>query len=276
MRRSYAVLLVVLAIAVFSFAATRAADPPAGTRSDRDYLEQARGAVRELIREVERLQEDIIGELGEGKERKLYSQADTTLAVIVRFENALRPEVPRETLYQNFDQMDRQLHELIKAVRELGPEQRALQRAVGHVREADERLHYALFSGDKGKDRMQQLLERQAEGLAAAAQDLERTARYALVGAPGKGVVEAELRKLAEAAERFRKDAEGGASLDQLKKHFAAVNESWAKATMGMKELPPGENSYLLRSAGELDRLHDRLFRLLGMEGERPQLIIRT
>ena len=123
---------------------------------------------------------------------------------------------------------------------------------------------------------MKQVLGRQAGALAMAARDLERTARFALAGAPGKGVVEAELRKLAEATERFRKDAEGGAGSDQLKKDFAAVNVVWAKATLGMKELRPDENAYLLRAAGELDRLHGRLFRLLGMEGDRPQLIIRT
>jgi hypothetical protein len=36
-----------------------------------------------------------------------------------------------------------------------------------------------------------------------------------------------------------------------------------------MKTLPPGENVYLLRGAGQVDRL-------LGMGGERPQLLIRT
>jgi len=33
---------------------------------------------------------------------------------------------------------------------------------------------------------------------------------------------------------------------------------------------------HLLRAAGQFDRLHERLYRLLGVEGERPQLIIRT
>jgi len=54
------------------------------------------------------------------------------------------------------------------------------------------------------------------------------------------------------------------------------MNKAWEQAIRGMQDLKASENLHLLRAAGQFDRVHERLYRLLGMEGERPQLIIRT
>jgi hypothetical protein len=57
---------------------------------------------------------------------------------------------------------------------------------------------------------------------------------------------------------------------------MVTMNHAWAMATRGIGKLTLRENSHLLRSAGQADRAHERLYRLLGVDGERPQLIIRT
>jgi hypothetical protein len=250
-------------------------DRTAGKPIDAEHLQNGRELARQLVREVERLQEDIVAELGERKERRLYQQADAVLALAVRLEGAFTAKVSPEDLVKSFDQMDRQLHELLKAVRELGPEQRALRRTADHVESLDEQLHYHLFSGNAGEERVKQLLQRQSGALAAAAHDLERAARYALSAAPGRGALEADLKKLADTTERFRKSM-AGASRDQQQREFATINEVWGRVVRGMKDLPPGQNVYLLRSAGQVDRLHERLHRMLGIKDKRSELIIRT
>jgi hypothetical protein len=251
-------------------------DRTTGKPTDAEHLQNGRELARQLVREVERLQEDIVADLGERKERRLYQQTDAVLALSVRLEGAFTAKVSPEDLVKSFDQMDRQLHELLKAVRELGPEQRALRRTADHVESLDEQLHYHLFSGSAGEERMKQLLQRQSGALDAAAHELERTARYALSAAPGRGTLEADLKKLADATERFRKSMAGSASRDQQQREFATINEIWDRVVRGMKDLPPGQNVYLLRSAGQVDLLHERLHRMLGIKDKRPELIIRT
>jgi len=54
------------------------------------------------------------------------------------------------------------------------------------------------------------------------------------------------------------------------------VNQAWERVTQGMRNVKAGEHMHLLRAVCRFDRLHERLYRLLGIEGERPQFIIRT
>lgn len=85
-----------------------------------------------------------------------------------------------------------------------------------------------------------------------------------------------DLHKLVEAAYQFQKKLASETDRAKLRKDFAALNQAWERATRGIAELKLRENSHLLRSAVQLDRAHERLCRLLGVEGERPQLIIGT
>jgi hypothetical protein len=264
------------AVAALVLIGTANADErPATGPLDREYVANARAATRWLIREVERLQEDIICDLSERKERELYRQTDAALAALVRLESSLKPGAERAQVYKDFDEAERQLHALLDVVDKLGPECRALQRAAVHVREADGQLHYALSAGDTSAGRSKQVLQRQVRALAAAAGDLERTAKYALAGNPGRLALEADLRKLVETAERLR-DASERADLERLKEDFKTLSVSWDRVVRQLKALPPQENMYLLRGAAEVDGLHERLHKLLGMPGERPQLIIRS
>lgn len=264
-------LLAVLTVTMVALAQASADDRPLG----REDLASVQDATRDLAREVEYLQ-DIIVELRGNQVRALYGQADALLAGIEDFEQSVKPEATREHLEQEFETLDGNVHEFLKAVQDLGPEQRVLQRASARVGVADDQMHFALFAQGASGGKANQILERQARTLMIAARQLDKTAEYALASVPGKDVLVGDLHKLAEAAEKFQTKLASETDLPKLRKDFAALNQAWAMATRGIGRLTLRENSHLLRSAGQLDRAHERLYRLLGVEGERPQLIIRT
>src|SRR5262249_39125250 len=105
---------------------------------DREGLAPIQEAARQLAREIEYLQEDIVTELEGQKERTLYRQADSVLVDSDQFQKSLKPGAVRKQLYKEFDGLDHKLHELLKAVQALGPEQRLLQRSAARVDTADE------------------------------------------------------------------------------------------------------------------------------------------
>ena len=263
--------LAVLAMAIATSAHTRAEDKT----PTREELASIQEATRELNRELETLQ-DLLAELDGEKERTVYRLADAVLTEVEGFQKSLTPESSRDRLYKAFDEQDRKLHELLKAVQGLGPEHRTLKRSAAKLEAADDQLHYALFAGDTSKDKSNQLLERQTRALQDAARDLDKTAGYSLGVVPGRVILAKDLHTLAEATEKFQKGLATGQDRAQLQKEFAAVNKVWERAIQGMKTLKAGEYMHLFRAAGRFDRLHERLYRLLGIEGERPQLIIRT
>ncbi len=264
-------LIAALTVVMIALGYTRAGDQPLG----REELASIQEATRVLAREVEFLQ-DVVAEQSGQKEWSLYRQADAVQANIVDLQKLLKAENSRKALYEAFDKLDRKVHEFLKDAQAPGPEQRLLRRLAARVSAADEELHYALFAKDASKDRAKQLLERQARGLSAAARQLDTTAGYALAGIQGKGVLAAELHKLAEAAEQFEKSLASGTDRPLLLKDFAKVNQAWERAVQGLGKLRAGDSMHLIRAAGQMDRLHERLFRLLGADGERPQLILRA
>ncbi len=264
---SLAVLAAVMAAPV-----TASADDRTPSREEMASIQTA---TRDLAREIEHLQDTVAEQDGE-KERALYRQADAALAAVETFQKSLKPETSREHLYKAFDEQDRKLHELLIAVQALGPEQRLLKRVTARVRAADDELHYALSAGDASADRAKQVIKRQTRSSVDAAQRLGKTAGDSLGAVAGRGVLVGDLHKLAEEAEQFQKGLAAGKDREQLRKDFAAVNRAWERAIQGMRKLKVGDHMQLLRAAGQFDHIHERLYRLLGIEGERPQLIIRT
>ncbi len=264
-------LLTVVTVTMVALAQTSADDRALG----REDLASVQDATRDLAREVEYLQ-DIIVELRGKKELTLYGQADALLAGIEDFEKSVKPQVTLDRLEKEFETLDGNLHRFLEAVQNLGPEHRILQRAAARVGAADDQMHFALFASGASGGKANQILERQARVLMVAARQLDKTAEYALGSVPGKAVLLGDLHKLAAAAEQFQKKLASETDRSKLRKEFAALNQAWAMATRGIGNLSLRENSHLLRSAGQLDRAHERLYRLLGVDGERPQLIIRT
>jgi hypothetical protein len=233
-------------------------------------------ATRELAREVEYLQEDIVSDLGAQTDRALYRQVDAALGNIYQLQVTLKPGVTRAEAFKQFDAVEQKLHELLKAVRALGPDQRLLKRTAARVAAADEALHQALAAREPSDLRLRQALEGQTRSLVMATGLLDKSAQYALGEAPGRGVLVADLRALAVATEAFQKSLTGGADRAQLESDFAAVNKAWERAIAGLQDLKPNENVHLLHAAARVEQLHESLFRLLGLKGERPRLSIRT
>jgi hypothetical protein len=264
-------LFVTVMVAMIAPTHAHADDRPLG----RAHLASIQEATRDLAREVEFLQ-DIVAEQSGKQGPTLYRQADAVLADIVAFQKSLIAPTPRERLDKAFDKLDGKLHEFLKAVQALGPEQRPLQRAAGRVSVADEELHFALAAQDSLESRAKQLLERQTRAMVTVARHLDETAGYTGGTGPGRNVLLEDLHKLAEATEQFQKGLAAGKDRPQLRKDFAAVDQAWEQAARGFQGLQPGDNMRLIRAAGQLDRIHERLYRLLGIEGERHQLILRT
>ena len=71
----------------------------------------------------------------------------------------------------------------------------------------------------------------------------------------------AYFRKLVEASVRFRRSVEAGAEREQLRKDFQDVDHAWQRAVEVLKRIKPRENLYLVRSAAQMDRLHERIKR---------------
>jgi hypothetical protein len=244
--------------------------------SEQEYLGGIREAARHLLDEVEHLQEDIIADLGEQKERTLYHKADLVLSALASFEGSLKSNISREQLYKTYDQADLKLQDLLKGLDALDPKYRAVHRSAARILAAEEQLHYSLSAGDGTPARAKQVLEREARALVSSARELERAAHYALAVSPGGGTLPGDAQKLVQAAEVFQKSVAGSVDRDQVRRVFTAVSQAWEQVIHGLKALKPGENAYLLRSADRLDRHFERLYRALGVAGERPKLIIRT
>jgi hypothetical protein len=239
---------------------------------DRDALSGIQIATAQLVVELEFLQDDIVGELDTQKDQALYRQAETVLGKARDFQRALASDVKRKDLERLFDDLDVRIQEVVKAVRELKPAQRALQRAAARAASSHEQICYLLFAGDSSPERMQRLIGRQAALLADAAKDLEQAGRYLLAD---QVIFDANIKKLAQAADRFQKSA-SLKDKNESQEDFAIVNQAWAQVVMDLQKLPLAESAYLARNASRLDRIHDRLFRLLGLPGKRAGLILRT
>lgn len=268
-------LFFAVVVVFVSHAPGRSADEPSA-RVSKEYLTIVKVETRYLVRAVERLQQTIIEELGGRKERKLYRQADEALSLLVDFERALDATPSRGRLYARFSEFDAKLHDLLESVQKEAKEVRALRREASRVESADEELHFALSAGDTTAQRVQEVFKRQARRLVSAAKELEETAQYALGKEPGD-ISPGDFRKLVEASVRFQRSVEAGAEREQLRKEFQEVDHAWERTVEVLKRIKPRENLYLVRSAAQMDRMHERIYRLLGLkEKARPRLIIST
>lgn len=267
--------LAVVVLLACSFAASgqpAAKDGPL----NREALVKIQDAARDLSRQVEFLEEDLVSELSGAKERSLYSQVDALLANIEKFRKSLKADARRDDITQSFDRLDDEVHKLLTAIASAAKEVPALRRAATRVGWADDQLHHALFMQDGGENRQTQTLQRKSHAMADAAARLDRVAEYSLAATPGRAVLTANIKKLADSCKRFQKSVDNKMDRDALQKQFAEVTQAWQQVTQGMADLKTSEGAYLVQNASELDRLHESIFRILGGKGDRPRLIIRT
>jgi hypothetical protein len=241
----------------------------------KQFLEGARTDALSLLAEVERLQEDIVLDPIAQKSRDLYKLGETALTEIARFERVLKSETNQDILLKHFDTIDADVRKLVAAVRKAAPQGLALQRTADHVNRANEELYFTLAGG--ATKLAGQVTQRQAHGFTEATRDLERTARYALGNsAADRAVMIDNAAKLAIAAERFEKSLANKGDLKQRQTDFADVDKAWLRIVQDMGQLKPAENVHLLGNAARVDRLHERLYRLLEIKGKRPSLSVQS
>lgn len=233
---------------------------------DKERLPEAQRSVQQLIRDLEFLQEEVIAE----DQRTLYPVVEKAIDKAEQFRRALDKGAAWE---KSFDELDHQVHTLLKAVAAVKPEQRGLTRSATRVAASDDQLHFLLFAGAQ----VEKVLSRQAQAFARVTKEFDRRAQFALGQVEGRAALLADIAKLAAAAREFSDTADrAGSERDRVKSEFAKLDAAWQRVLAQIQKVPAAENFYLLRSAGMLDELHEHLFRLLGMPGKRSGLVVST
>lgn len=271
LKTSHRYYLTGLIVATLAVTQSSAKDPlPPG-----EELASIKEASRDLTREVESLQDTIV-ELSDKKTEKLYRQADVLLGDLVRFDKSLESNGDRAKWEKAFDELDGKVHELLKSVETMKPEQPLLKRLANRVGAADDYLHFALSGKNPSSTKVKEVLERQARALLSAAHRLDRIAAFTVGTIQGRGVLVKELHQLADAAQHFEKISATGLGAEELRKEFVAINTAWENAIQSLQKVKAADHMRLIRAAGEFDVLHERLFGLLHFEGKRPQLVVIT
>lgn len=249
--------------------AWRHPEPP-----ERDYLAGVGEVLDRLTSEIQRLQEDIVGEFNNRKERDLYQRADATLVEIRQFQRSLRAGYDRKHLYQAFTQMDEKLHGLVDAVRDQGRDNAALARTLHRIQQADHQLHYQLSFGDTSEERGGQVIQRQAQALAGEARELQRTVQYAVANIREGAQLEKDIVAFSSAAEHFAKSLQKGVNREHLQRDFAIVDKSWVQVAEGINQLPAAQgNTYLRTQARRADTVFDQLYHQMGLKGDRTRIV---
>jgi hypothetical protein len=277
MTQSASKLFFVLGVGIlFPSSIVRAQDLTISGKLEQKNLVRTQEAVKHLIGQAETLHEDVIEHLDDRKEVVLYRQSEAVLVQLAKFEASLKPELERKRLYEDFDHVERRLNELLKGVRALGAGEKTLQRHAMRLEVAIEDVYFNISIGDTTPDRTRKVIERQTRTLDIAAKDLNRTAKYALAGIPGRAVALDAISNLAEASGKCRKTLASGAKIDDLRGDFSALSNAWLKVIDQMEELSSQDEYYLLRSASRIDLLYGCLHHLLGLKGKCPRLTIRS
>jgi hypothetical protein len=241
---------------------------------ERQYLGGAQEQVRDLIAEVERLQEDISVELRGRKDRALYLRADAVLGELRHLSRVLKPGYNREHIYRDFTSMDKQLHALLDGVDALG-ESRILKRGAFRVRQADRQLHFVLSIGDTSAGRGKEVIREQLEALDAEARELNRAARYALANQRGAERLLRDIDAFSEEANHTLKSVVKGLDRDHVKDDLVRVHRTWGRVVEGLNALPPQQGTYALRRrAQSVDRVEEQLHSFLGVKGDRTRVIV--
>ena len=237
---------------VFAVAAAVRAGPPSDAAVSEKTLFALQADARWLARVLEHLQEAAVQDLTGQTERSLYRKADAVLAGTVHFQSLLKDKVSRKSLWEGYDELDRQLQELLKAAQALGPDARGLAPRGGRVEAAAGELEHALLGTDVTPLRRTRVLKRQALRLLSGAR-VGCTAQYAL--SDRKGALAGDFHRFVEAVAALQKGVDAGAGQQQLRKDYAKVSAAWQKVATVLKRMKASENLYLIRVAGRTDRM---------------------
>ena len=266
--RRFAILAVVALVG-----ATASADdgPSAATARDR-----AREGVRLLAADVEHLQDALVDDGVGADNRAAYRKLDAARERLESLETALRAGTKPSDLSAKYDEVDRQLGEVVDGLASSAGAKGPLVRAARYVQAARDQLDCLLVACDPSPARTRRAIGRQARALAAATADLHRTAEFALDESPARDTLRASLQSLRAASDEFARQAARGEAGADLKEAFDPVATAWTKVLQSVRRLPPASVASFARAATRVDQIHARLYRLLDIKGERPRIAVRT
>lgn len=238
----------------------------------RDDLTTIRQRTERLASALEHLQEDIRIELEGRQARELFRQADQALEEALHFQRSLRPGIDRRHIVQDFQALDRQVHELLRNLERV-PRRGALARGAARVRFADEQLHFAVFRGDRTDGRIREVIARQAHVLENQSHNLLQAARFVVgPGRRGRELMSA-LQQFVEEAEHFHESVEKGADRKHAARDFAELDRSWHELVRRLNASAYG--AYLRRRAEQVNAVHNQLHELLQIDSDRPRVRYR-
>jgi len=256
--------------------AVRGSDEPKKASTVGVNISEIRSAVHDLSHQLDDLLEGMVDTLSGKVEKTWYRKVESVLNRLEPFEQALKPDMGRDVLYREWDQMDAELQPVLKGLESLKPKDHSWQRRLFKVRSANEELLYAIALGDPAEKRVRQVAEHQAQILTLLCEQLELTARYVLADTPGTDVLLGHLQKLHMASDSLSKEFGSADSLKNLSDDAAALTRAWKEVVLDFQRLAPRDSIYLLHTAGRVDRIHQRIFHLMGMKGKCPTLTIRS
>jgi hypothetical protein len=238
------------------------------------YHDNVRHWAQQLAQDIQALMEDISIELPRREQRELYRRADRTLQAVRHFRQSLRAGVGRDHIYRDFNDMDREVHGLLEAMRDVDKDERALRRAASRINYADQQLHYAISHGDTSEGRRREVVERQARALATEATELYQTARYVLPDGPRGRHIEEMMRQFMDEANLFhRKMQERNEGwLVPVRAYFEKVDKDWYRVARDLGALTARENAYLRNRIERVELIMAQLYQRLDVPGTRQPI----
>ena len=231
--------------------------------TDAEYLGRVQEWSRQLVNDLDYLQQDLSYDVPGQRGRELAELAAVAYQRARQLHRGLKVGVSREQLYKDFSALDAPLHKLLHAVRSLPANERSIHRAAARVHNADQQLHHALSHGDETPARVPEVLTRQIRLLAQQASELSGTIDWATGGSS----VGARMRKagstFSAAAQQLRVSVEEGYDQEKVRRDFVQVANAW-REVVGALNAPEANPAYYLRTKASqthetVERLRQRL-----------------
>jgi hypothetical protein len=263
------------ALLVAGLAIPAAAQAPAARVQipDNRYMLSVQEAARHLVRNLERLQGDILFSVNKPDRERHYNRLVQNIFLEARaFDRLVRTEANLPRIQQAFATLDRNLLPVLQTIQEQLPDHPVVQRAAFWVQQANEDLHNAVFGGDTNVEAAAGLVRRQSVALAREARDLLQAGRYLLGNAArDKGVLD-HLSRFAAEAKQFAEQLPQNFDRNRVSTLFEPVNRSWTGVAEALNGLDASEFAYLRLNAQRAERLHAQLADRLGFSSERVRL----
>lgn len=212
--------------------------------------------VRQLESELDHLQEDLYYERG-NYPAGLEDQVDQASRAVAHFRQVVRRSSDPQHLMRDFEEMDRQIHQLVDRLNQSGDSW--LRRQASRIRYPDEQLHYALRTASADtRSPSRELLSRHAHVLESEARNLQELVER--IGRRDDRMRDA-VRDFAEEAEHFHEVVEQGADVQHLSDDFRDVDDAWHRVVDHVNRSAYG--LYLRRTAQNVNRVHNQIHGML-------------